>query len=641
MVQNFKFKQNDTYGSVDYTLLNNDGTPFNIPSDATVSLYVGDRTFKNLLINKSASIVDFTSGQVSYSLQEGDLLSDGDFIGEFRVTFSNGDVKSFPQSGYLNLHIEQSINNGDSQVLIKITEIQDFEDSITETVNSQIARVNNLITATPQPSEVVDARTDASGKSYTVLGDRLNNTDAQLADNTQQIKDRSYSATDKQFSAKFDGVTDDTVALQSFFDYITLNGLKGELPTGRTALISSPIKIQSQPNWEIIGSHSTIKQLTDNQPIFNFISTPSYSNGIKMRGIIFDYANSQSSTNTNANPIQLNTMLYESDLRDLTFSKGTYGIYVSDSSQNFWGCTLENLVFNSGLTVGAIRMNTSNAVPNNHVGRMFIDCTNMIGPVLVLKGYNFVIDTIECINATKGSQLINLYAGSVMSIGAIKLENGTYTSGQNMFGFGTGSKVKIGQFNLGGNSLVITPSGGNLCLFNTSIGGSTGWLEVDIVVLAATTFSGNVYILEGNIGTMKIKYLSMDSNNWQLTNISGSSCAESVIVDIWNNGRLSQNKGDYSYTVALGDPNIISFETLLTAPRTVTIPQNNNLLFNGLKYRIRSYGAVNGSNTISIVCNGTTKATLLTDKTSVELTYRRNAVHAETGWTVTDYQTLP
>ena len=115
-------------------------------------------------------------------------------------------------------------------------------------------------------------------------------------------------------------------------------------------------------------------------------------------------------------------MVYESTFNELGFNNGTYGIYVTDATQNPWGMTFDNLRFNSGLTVGAMRMSALNAVPNNRYGRIFCDCKNMIGPVFNLKGYNFVIDTIEFIAANQGAKLMLFQAGAKFEIGTLNLK---------------------------------------------------------------------------------------------------------------------------------------------------------------------------------------------------------------------------
>jgi hypothetical protein len=77
-------------------------------------------------------------------------------------------------------------------------------------INAQKGRVDDLITGTPQPSEVVDSR-----GGFPVLGERLNDLSLSLA----QI---AYYAT--SFGAKGDGTSDDTLAIQNAIDYAFTNG---------------------------------------------------------------------------------------------------------------------------------------------------------------------------------------------------------------------------------------------------------------------------------------------------------------------------------------------------------------------------------------------------------------------------------
>ncbi len=67
---------------------------------------------------------------------------------------------------------------------------------------------------------------DIMSQPTTVFGvqAKFDSIDAQLAQNTSLIRNISVDVTDPQFGAKGDGVTDDTVAIQSAIDYVYTNG---------------------------------------------------------------------------------------------------------------------------------------------------------------------------------------------------------------------------------------------------------------------------------------------------------------------------------------------------------------------------------------------------------------------------------
>jgi hypothetical protein len=119
------------------------------------------------------------------------------------------------------------------------------QDAIFE-LNSQI---DVLVVNGDSSPEAAQARVKADGTTYTTLRDRLNDSDASLADIVTNVK---------LFGAKGDGVTDDTLAIQKAIDFIS-NQVVGSqsggiihLPLG-DYLISSAL-IFSNKNIKIRGT---------------------------------------------------------------------------------------------------------------------------------------------------------------------------------------------------------------------------------------------------------------------------------------------------------------------------------------------------------------------------------------------------
>jgi hypothetical protein len=478
-----------------------------------------------------------------------------------------------------------------------------------------------------------------------------------LAETTQQMNSRNINAMFPPSSSgltgiKADGVTDDTTALQAFVNYIVANQLYGLLPKGNIK-ITSPIHFPSGSGWglEGVGFYGTqIIQYTNNVAVFTLGDAKQgtggiWCNNIIMKNIMLTYSTQQPNTNTSAYNFLLNDMYYECSFTKLTFQNGYYGFKVTSGIGGPWGCTFDDLQFNGGLTGGAMDWTgATNGVPNNHFGRMVADAGNMTGTIFNnIKGYDCVIDTIEVFDCAKGAQIMSTQAGSIINIGALKVESGKYVGPQTLFNFLTGSKIKIGQFTII-STCTFDSTNGDITLFNTTGGGSTGWVEIDMLVISSNSITGQVYLFLANNttgGWIRCKYLNMDTSNWQLSKVGSNSSNDVITIDNWLNNRLSADKGDVDYTINLGDPNTICFNTALTAPRTVNLPSANYNLFNGLKYKIISYGAVNGTNTITIKCNGNVMATLTADKTAVEFTYRHDPSYAYKGFKTTGYQTLP
>lgn len=249
MIKYFNFKQNDTYGSIDYTLAKSNGDPFTIPSGATVAFYLENKMGQVLVNGSAANIVDAASGEVSYNFAEGDLLAFGEYQGEFRVTFSDGETKSFPENGHLLVKIFKSLGGSTTEILIKLTEIDDFKNDITAKVDEQISRVDNLITSTEQASEVVDAR-----GSYPILRDRLDAFNENLADITKQ----AIGLPDELL---LDNPSNPASQLEAFLN--TCSNKKVIFPAKKTFILEQQIVVNNVSNLEIDFNGCTLK-LPDN-----------------------------------------------------------------------------------------------------------------------------------------------------------------------------------------------------------------------------------------------------------------------------------------------------------------------------------------------------------------------------------------
>ncbi|KVF28024.1 hypothetical protein WJ07_04645 [Burkholderia vietnamiensis] len=265
----------------------------------------------------------------------------------------------------------------------------------------------------------------------------------------------------------------------------------------------------------------------------------------------------------------------------------------------------------------------------------------MVGPAFKdVKGYNWVIDTIEFIAAQRGAQLMSIQAGSVCSIAAMKLENGIYRKAGSLLSIATGSHIKIDQFNMGGNAMVLHPQDGPMTLFSTGVGGPTGLFDLNTLVAGATDFGGNVFVIGGEMGQMRIHDMTFDNHPWQICDNASTPTGDALTIDQFKNGRLTHDIGDRDFSVALGDPNIVSYESKFSAPRTLELPSTANEMFTGLYYEVRIYGAINDDNTLTIRSGQKTIYVAKSDKFSLRFVWRRNAVGAN-GWIMTRYEALP
>jgi hypothetical protein len=470
----------------------------------------------------------------------------------------------------------------------------------------------------------------SSGSGSSLVGYIQGGTNSVTRSLTSKLQDEVSA---KDFGAVGNGVTDDTAAIQAWATYVVANQKRGYLPEG-TYILSSAISIPQGGNYSFIGAgraSSILRQTVNNLPIFDMGATGSASCVfIEIAEIWFDYSVTPV---VGAYAISMHASYFLNSFHHLRMTG--YYCFKVDSGQP----APQNTVFNeidmlNSCTGGMMDWSgTSSAGPNNVIGRMQLGCGNAVGPIFNnIKGVNFVIDCLEFLSVTNAT-LIALQAGTNVSINSIKMEFFTFNTSGNLFNFNTNCNVKLGQFHCYGTTSIFNPASGSFNIFKTDTGGNTGSLHIDLLELTANTVGSNVYAIEALNGSVQINSYITDGNaNWNLSSTS-SATADVLNVVTYNNDHISANKGDSDYTVTLGDPNIISFETALTAPRTVNLPANANNLFNGLRYTVRSNGAINGANTITIACNAVTKFTLTTDLSAVDLIWRR-AGSAQAGWII-------
>jgi hypothetical protein len=457
---------------------------------------------------------------------------------------------------------------------------------------------------------------------------------AQSSVNTAKANLKRNLKTD--FGAVGDGTTDDTTAVQNWVNAIVNGGLAGYAPAG-TYKITAAINFPYKPGWTIEGAGSlvtTFTQFTNNTPIFVLGgSAGTLTHRYRISDMSFDYNSSQSG-NTSAVCLLFAQQCFEGTLRNLDFKAGYYGIGVTSGIGGPWGQSWDDLTFNGSLYGGAIDMSlATNAVPNNKFGRFFVDATNMAAPIFVLKGYNTHVGTIEIINAQQGPILLRLLAGAQFNIGAFKCENGTWTASTNLIDIQTNAGMRLQELFIGGTtSMTLNAPGGTVNAVRLASGCTADIRDAEAHFNTVT--AGSAFLVQSPTdGRVKIGQWRTVSNTFALQSAASSVTSDGLTVENIANNHLSYDKGDADYTVTDGDPAIIVFNTALTAPRVVNLQNTLNNLFNGMRYRIMSLGAVNGSNTITVKQGSTTLGTISRDNQLIEFTSRR--VPSGTSWFLT------
>lgn len=104
----FFIKQNDTSPSLQATLKDGSGNAVDLTS-ATVRFHmrqIGSTTAK---IDAAATISDADNGVVYYQWSASDTDTLGSFEAEFEVTFSGGEIESFPNNRFIQVEITDDI----------------------------------------------------------------------------------------------------------------------------------------------------------------------------------------------------------------------------------------------------------------------------------------------------------------------------------------------------------------------------------------------------------------------------------------------------------------------------------------------------------------------------------------------------
>lgn len=104
----FTIKQSDTSPAIRATLQDANGTPVNI-TGASVRFHMKSLE-GTLVVDQPMAIVTPSSGVVRYDWQTVDTDTAGTFVGEIEVTYLDGSVETFPNTGNFAIVITPELN---------------------------------------------------------------------------------------------------------------------------------------------------------------------------------------------------------------------------------------------------------------------------------------------------------------------------------------------------------------------------------------------------------------------------------------------------------------------------------------------------------------------------------------------------
>lgn len=108
-MQTFQIKRGDTGPGIRYALQPSDVSL----SGATVRFQMQTATKRETVIDQPASIVTAQPPVVEYAWQPGDTASAGRYEAEFRVEYTDGTVETFPNSGFISVHVNVDVQDAE------------------------------------------------------------------------------------------------------------------------------------------------------------------------------------------------------------------------------------------------------------------------------------------------------------------------------------------------------------------------------------------------------------------------------------------------------------------------------------------------------------------------------------------------
>lgn len=107
----FYIKRNDTLPNLDVALSDDRGRPTDLSSISGVVFNMRSAVDNSAKISgTAASVLDASRGEVRYAWSASDTDTSGTYEGEFQVTFSNGDIQTFPDDGFIQVIIEADVS---------------------------------------------------------------------------------------------------------------------------------------------------------------------------------------------------------------------------------------------------------------------------------------------------------------------------------------------------------------------------------------------------------------------------------------------------------------------------------------------------------------------------------------------------
>lgn len=108
-MSDFTIKQNDTRPNIKSQLQDENEDAINLSNASSVDFHMINKATSTVKVNSPATITNPSNGEVEYDWSSGDTDTVGRFYAEWQVTWDNGDIETFPNTGNLIITVVDEI----------------------------------------------------------------------------------------------------------------------------------------------------------------------------------------------------------------------------------------------------------------------------------------------------------------------------------------------------------------------------------------------------------------------------------------------------------------------------------------------------------------------------------------------------
>lgn len=109
MSQTFNIKKGDTEPSLEAVLRDSQRQPRDLSNADEVRFHMKHVSTQDVTVDASAAIMTASEGRVVYDWSAGDTDLAGRHEAEFEVTYDGGDVETFPNSGSIEVYVDEDL----------------------------------------------------------------------------------------------------------------------------------------------------------------------------------------------------------------------------------------------------------------------------------------------------------------------------------------------------------------------------------------------------------------------------------------------------------------------------------------------------------------------------------------------------